>query len=163
MAIRDFSPQCVKRTAMPLYFHLVLYSVLIVATAEGFQWTSAQQSRDVISVVAGSSVTLPCEYELTSQEQRYANSFHMVTWTREAPQGSGNWLGIAIKSSLLGSKVLADDPTRVTLVNGTALALSRVTETGYSRYQCAFQSSFPTTPFTIRLSVQCKYKQSDTS
>ena len=143
---------------MPLYHELVVYSVLIVATTEGFQWTATQQASDMISVVAGSSVTLPCKYELTPQEEKDAKDFNMITWTREVPQGSGNWLGLTIKSSLLGTQVLADDPSHISL-NGTALALSSVTERDFTRYQCAFQSSFLTTPFTIQLNVQCKYNK----
>ena len=122
---------------------------------EGFQWSLKQQSSDVINVLLGSDVSLPCEYELTSQEQQEANIFHLLTWTREDPINSNNWAGLAISSPLTGTKVIYKYPEHIFTRNDT-LFVKNVSVQDHTLYQCSFQSSFFTTPSTIRLDVQCK-------
>lgn len=124
--------------------------------SDGFQWSYYQQANHVINVVVGSDVSLPCEYLLTPQEQNEANLFHLLTWTREEPFGSENWAGLAVKSTLTGSKVIYDDPQHIFIANNT-LQVTNVSVTDHTRYQCSFQSSFFTSPSTIELNVQCKY------
>ena len=69
---------------------------------------------------------------------------------------SENWAGLAIKSTLTGSKVIYDDPQRIFITNDT-LVVKNVAVQDRTRYQCSFQSSFFTTPSTIELNVQCEY------
>lgn len=130
-------------------FYLIQSFVLL----EGFQWSFRQQANHVISVEVGSEVSLPCEYELTPQEQQEANIFHLLTWTREEPVNSEQWAGLAIKSTLTGSKVIYDNPQRIFITNGT-LTVKNITVKDWTRYQCAFQSSFFTTPSVINLDVK---------
>ncbi|XP_068686507.1 peroxidasin-like isoform X1 [Montipora foliosa] len=130
-------------------FYLIQSFVLL----EGFQWSFRQQANHVISVEVGSEVSLPCEYELTPQEQQEANIFHLLTWTREEPVNSEQWAGLAIKSTLTGSKVIYDNPQRIFITNGT-LTVRNVTVKDWTRYQCAFQSSFFTTPSVINLDIK---------
>jgi len=123
---------------------------------DGFQWSFRQQASHVIDVAVGSDISLPCEYVLTPQEQQEANIFHLLTWTREEPMNSDSWAGLAIKSTLTGSDVIYDDPQRIFITNGT-LTVKNVNTKDHTHYQCAFQSSFYTTPSTILLNVQRKY------
>lgn len=109
-----------------------------------------------MNVVLGSDVSLPCEYVLTLQEQQEANIFHLLTWTREQPFNSEHWAGLAVKSTLTGSKVIYDDPQHIFITNNT-LQVTNVSVEDHTRYQCAFQSSFFSSPSTIELNVQCKY------
>ena len=109
-----------------------------------------------MNVVLGSDVSLPCEYVLTPQEQQEANIFHLLTWTREQPFNSEHWAGLAVKSTLTGSKVIYDDPQHIFITNNT-LQVTNVSVEDHTRYQCAFQSSFFSSPSTIELNVQCKY------
>lgn len=124
---------------------------------DGFQWSHGQQASHVISVEAGSDVSLPCEYELTPQEQQEADVFHLLTWTREEPHFSDRWTGLAINSTLSESKVIYDDPQRIFIVDGT-LTVKNITVKDRTRYQCAFQSSFFTTPSIINVDVKCEYQ-----
>lgn len=124
--------------------------------SDGFQWSFKQQASNVIDVAVGSDISLPCEYELTPQEQQEARTFHLLTWTREQPMNSKNWTGLAIKSTLTASKVIYDDPQRIFITNDT-LVVKNVAVQDRTRYQCSFQSSFFTTPSTIELNVQCEY------
>lgn len=124
--------------------------------SDGFQWSYYQQANHVINVVLGSNVSLPCEYLLTPQEQHEANIFHLLTWTREEPFNSETWAGLAIKSTLTGSKVIYDDPQHIFITNNT-LQVTNVSVKDHTRYQCSFQSSFFTSPSNIELNVQCEY------
>lgn len=124
--------------------------------SDGFQWSYYQQANHEINVVLGSDVSLPCEYLLTPQEQQEANTFHLLTWTREQPFNSDNWAGLAIKSTLTGGKVIYDDPQHIFITNDT-LEVTNVSVEDHTRYQCSFQSSFFASPSTIELNVQCKY------
>ena len=107
-------------------------------------------------MVLGSDVSLPCDYVLTPQEQQEADIFHLLTWTREQPFNSDNWAGLAVKSTLTGSKVIYDDPQHIFIMNNT-LEVTNASVEDHTRYQCAFQSSFFSSPSTIELNVQCKY------
>lgn len=120
---------------------------------DGFQWSIHQQANHVVDVVVGSDVSLPCDYELTSQEQQEASIFHLLTWTREEPINSGEWAGLAVRSTLTGSKVIYDNPQRIFIINNT-LTVRNVAVKDHTQYQCAFQSSFFTTPSIIQLNVQ---------
>ncbi|XP_074634697.1 hemicentin-1-like isoform X4 [Acropora palmata] len=131
----------------------MLYLLHSVVLLDGFQWSHRQQASHVISVEAGSDVSLPCEYELTPQEQQEADVFHLLTWTREEPHFSDRWTGLAINSTLSQSKVIYDDPQRIFIVDGT-LTVKNITVKDRTRYQCAFQSSFFTTPSIINLDVK---------
>lgn len=124
--------------------------------SDGFQWSLRQQESDVIDVAVGSDITLPCEYILTPEEQQEADVFHLITWTREEPMNSKNWTGLAAKSKLTGSKIIHDDPGRISFTEGS-LTLKNVNVKDHTFYQCAFYSSFFTTPSTIELNVQCEY------
>lgn len=126
---------------------------------DGFQWSYYQQANHVINVVLGSDVSLPCDYVLTPQEQQEADIFHLLTWTREQPFNSDNWAGLAVKSTLTGSKVIYDDPQRIFIMNNT-LEVTNASVEDHTRYQCAFQSSFFSSPSTIELNVQ--YKPTET-
>lgn len=136
--------------------HIVWHLCSLLLLLDGFQWSHRQQASHVISVEAGSDVSLPCEYELTPQEQQEADVFHLLTWTREEPHFSDRWTGLAINSTLSESKVIYDDPQRIFIVDGT-LTVKNITVKDRTRYQCAFQSSFFTTPSIINLDVKCKY------
>lgn len=131
----------------------MLYLLHSVVLLDGFQWSHGQQASHVISVEAGSDVSLPCEYELTPEEQQEADVFHLLTWTREEPHFSDRWTGLAINSTLSESKVIYDDPQRIFIVDGT-LTVKNITVKDRTRYQCAFQSSFFTTPSIINLDVK---------
>ncbi|XP_044180630.1 hemicentin-1-like isoform X4 [Acropora millepora] len=131
----------------------MLYLLHSVVLLDGFQWSHRQQASHVISVEAGSDVSLPCEYELTPQEQQEADVFHLLTWTREEPHFSDRWTGLAINSTLSESKVIYDDPQRIFIADGT-LTVKNITVKDRTRYQCAFQSSFFTTPSIINLDVK---------
>lgn len=144
----------VYNTAWALLFIINNFILL-----EGFQWSYQQQANHVINVVAGSNVSLPCEYVLTPEEQQQAGVFHLLTWTREQPFNSDEWAGLAIKSTLTGSKVIFDDPRHIFISDGT-LNVMNVTVKDHTRYQCSFQSSFFTSPSTIELNVQ--YKPTET-
>ncbi|CAH3180363.1 unnamed protein product [Porites lobata] len=126
---------------------------------DGFQWSLRQQESDVIDVAVGSDITLPCEYILTPEEQQEADVFHLITWTREEPMNSKNWTGLAAKSKLTGSKIIHDDPGRISFTEGS-LTLKNINVKDHTFYQCAFYSSFFTTPSTIELNVQ--YKPTET-
>lgn len=126
---------------------------------DGFQWSYYQQANHVMNVVLGSDVSLPCEYVLTPQEQQEANIFHLLTWTREQPFNSEHWAGLAVKSTLTGSKVIYDDPQHIFITNNT-LQVTNVSVEDHTRYQCAFQSSFFSSPSTIELNVQ--YRPTET-
>ncbi|CAH3025497.1 unnamed protein product [Porites evermanni] len=126
---------------------------------DGFQWSLRQQESDVIDVAVGSDITLPCEYILTPEEQQEADVFHLITWTREEPVNSKNWTGLAAKSKLTGSKIIHDDPGRISFTEGS-LTLKNINVKDHTFYQCAFYSSFFTTPSTIELNVQ--YKPTET-
>ena len=130
--------------------------IFFCSISEGFQWSFKQQATDIMDVAVGLDITLPCEYVLSPQEQQEANTFHLLTWTREEPMNSNNWTGLAVKSTLTGSKVIYDDTQRISFTDGT-LTLKNVNAKDHTRYQCAFQSSFFTTPSTIQLNVQCEY------
>lgn len=136
-------------------FVICVLNTTLSPISEGFQWSYHQQASHVFNVVLGSNVSLPCEYVLTPQEQQEANIFHLLTWTREQPFNSDNWAGLAIKSTLTGSKVIHDDPQHIFMTNG-ALNVTNVSIKDHTRYQCAFQSSFFATPSIIELNVQCK-------
>ena len=133
-----------------------VYLLSIRSLTDGFQWSFKQQANHVINVAVGLDTSLPCEYELTPQEQQEARTFHLLTWTREEPINSKNWAGLAIKSTLTGSQVIYDDPQRIFMTNDT-LVVKNVAVQDRTRYQCSFQSSFFTTPSTIELNVQCEY------
>jgi len=124
--------------------------------SDGFHWSYYQQANHVINVVLGSDVSLPCEYILTPQEQQEADIFHLLTWMREQPFNSDNWAGLAVKSTLTESKVIYEDPRHIFITNNT-LRVTNVSVEDHTRYQCAFQSSFFSSPSTIELNVQCKY------
>lgn len=135
-------------------FGTFVYLLLLVS--DGFQWSHRQQASHIVSVEVGSDISLPCEYELTPQEQKETNVFYLLTWTREEPLYSDRWTGLAIKSTLTESKVIYDDSQRIFIVNGT-LTVKNITVQDWTRYQCAFQSSFFTTPSIINLNVKCEY------
>lgn len=135
---------------------LFLNSVVLL---EGFQWSYQQQANHVIDVVAGLNVALPCDYVLTPQEQQQADIFHLLTWSREQPYNGDEWAGLAINSTMTGSKVIYDDPQRIFITDRT-LNVMNVTEEDHTRYQCSFRSSFFTSPSIIELNVQ--YKPTDT-
>lgn len=138
---------------------VILFLAPDLISLEGFQWSFKQQATDVMDVAVGLDITLPCEYVLSPQEQQEANTFHLLTWTREEPMNSNNWTGLAVKSTLTGSKVIYDDTQRISFTDGT-LTLKNVNAKDHTRYQCAFQSGFFTTPSTIQLNVQ--YKPTET-
>lgn len=131
-------------------------NVTFCRISDGFRWSHHQQASHVMNVVLGSDVSLPCDYVLTPQEQQEANIFHLLTWTREQPFNSENWAGLAVKSTLTGTKVIYDDPQHIFITNNT-LQVTNVSVEDDTRYQCAFQSSFFSSPSTIELNVQCKY------
>lgn len=131
-------------------------NVTFCRISDGFRWSHHQQASHVMNVVLGSDVSLPCDYVLTPQEQQEANIFHLLTWTREQPFNSENWAGLAVKSTLTGTKVICDDPQHIFITNNT-LQVTNVSVEDDTRYQCAFQSSFFSSPSTIELNVQCKY------
>ena len=140
-----------------LCFNLLCQSnVTLCRISDAFQWSYFQQANHVINVVLGSDVSLPCDYVLTPQEQQEADIFHLLTWTREQPFNSDNWAGLAVKSTLTGSKVIYDDPQHIFIMNNT-LEVTNASVEDHTRYQCAFQSSFFSSPSTIELNVQCKY------
>jgi len=129
---------------------------MLCRISDGFHWSYYQQANHVINVVQGSDVSLPCDYVLTPQEQQEADIFHLLTWMREQPFNSDDWAGLAVKSTLTGSKVIYEDPQHIFITNNT-LQVTNVTVEDDTRYQCAFQSSFFSSPSTIELNVQCKY------
>lgn len=133
----------------------VVLFISFPSISDGFQWSIHQQANHVVDVVVGSDVSLPCDYELTSQEQQEASIFHLLTWTREEPINSGEWAGLAVRSTLTGSKVIYDNPQRIFIINNT-LTVRNVAVKDHTQYQCAFQSSFFTTPSIIQLNVQCE-------
>lgn len=148
---------------MPLCVFTITFTILKLALficfrsiSEGFQWSFHQQANHVFDVAEGSDISLPCEYVLSPQEQQEASIFYLLTWTREEPMNSDRWAGLAIQSTLVGSKVIYDDPQRIFITNGT-LTVKNVAVKDHTRYQCAFQSSFFTTPSIVQLNVQCEY------
>ncbi|XP_027049314.1 V-set and immunoglobulin domain-containing protein 1-like isoform X1 [Pocillopora damicornis] len=138
---------------------VLLFFLNCVILLEGFQWSYQQQANHVINVVAGSNVSLPCDYVLTPQEEQQANIFHLLTWSREQPYNSDEWAGLAINSTLIGSKVIYDHPQHI-FISDRTLNVMNVAEEDHTRYQCSFRSSFFTSPSIIELNVQ--YKPTDT-
>ena len=159
--LQTMSPilKCLPHENGPLLvveFEYVWLIAFMVSISEGFQWSYQQQANHVINVVAGSNVSLPCDYVLTPQEEQQANIFHLLTWSREQPYNSDEWAGLAINSTLIGSKVIYDHPQHI-FISDRTLNVMNVAEEDHTRYQCSFRSSFFTSPSIIELNVQCKY------
>ena len=159
--LQTMSPilKCLPHENGPLLvveFEYVWLIAFMVSISEGFQWSYQQQENHVINVVAGSNVSLPCDYVLTPQEEQQADIFYLLTWSREQPYNSDEWAGLAINSTFNGSKVIYDHPQHI-FISDRTLNVMNVAEEDHTRYQCSFRSSFFTSPSIIELNVQCKY------
>ncbi|XP_032218573.2 cell surface A33 antigen [Nematostella vectensis] len=131
-------------------FYLLLSKYSL--STDGFQWSDAQQSSHVTSTSLGLQASLPCDYMLTSSERVSMRTFHVMAWSKEDPKGSGNWTGVAIKSSLQPEPQIIYQRGQIQMENNT-LIISQVSLDDDSNYKCEISSSFYTTPFVAQLNV----------
>lgn len=128
---------------------------------DGFQWSPAQLSSEVVNSYIGSNVNLPCQFQLSKEEDEQSQQFQVILFSRERPLGSQIWEGLASLTHISGlnqtlSQIISPNSDKYQLSNKT-LTILDVGIDDDTQYQCEVKSSFYTSPSVIKVNVVCKY------